>query len=163
MLVKGATGVSFLVWFLMFSLTDLYTHWHYILDRVMTVPTHIPKEVGNEIKYLSNFIHIRFTHVRLTSLATVQSYMYAWAQCHWSNPDEYTLLPLSADNVATNIIYIFMAINYLLIYTLGFLYIVILVLQMHNSLDASAPGHSPWILDWTCFLWTPLCHVYIHY
>ena len=36
-----------------------------------------------------------------------------------------------------------------------------LVLQMHNSLDISAPGHSPWILDWTCFLWTPLCHVYI--
>ena len=30
---------------------------------------------------------------------------------------------------------------------------------MHNSLDVSAPGHSPWILDWTCFRWTPLCHV----
>ena len=26
---------------------------------------------------------------------------------------------------------------------------------MHNSLDVSAPGHSPWILDWTCFLSTP--------
>ena len=22
---------------------------------------------------------------------------------------------------------------------------------------------SPWILDWTCYLWTPLCHVYIPY
>ena len=58
---------------------------------------------------------------------------------------------------------IFMAINYLLIYTLGFLYI-------SNSGYANAqlpgrfsPGHSHWILDWTCFLWTPLCHVCIPY
>ena len=34
---------------------------------------------------------------------------------------------------------------------------------MHNSLDVSAPGHSPWILDWTCYLRTLLCHVYIPY
>ena len=40
---------------------------------------------------------------------------------------------------------------------------VVLDLQMHNSLDVSAPGHPPWILDWTCYLWTPLCHVYIPY
>ena len=38
---------------------------------------------------------------------------------------------------------------------------VVLVLQMHNSLDVSAPGHSPWILDWPCYVWTPLCNVYI--
>ena len=25
----------------------------------------------------------------------------------------------------------------------------------------SAPGHSPWILVWACFFWTPLCHVYV--
>ena len=34
---------------------------------------------------------------------------------------------------------------------------------MRNSLDVSAPGHSPWILDWACYLRTPLCHVYIPY
>ena len=44
----------------------------------------------------------------------------------------------------------FMAINYLLIFTVGFFTKVIRVLQMHNSLDVSAPRHSPWILDWAC-------------
>ena len=39
----------------------------------------------------------------------------------------------------------------------------VLVLQMQNSLDVSAPGHSPWILNWTSYLWTPLSHVYIPY
>ena len=34
---------------------------------------------------------------------------------------------------------------------------------MCNSLDVSTLGYSPWILDWTCFLRTPLCHVYIPY
>ena len=37
------------------------------------------------------------------------------------------------------------------------------VTKRTNSLDVSAPGHSPWILDWACFHWTPLCHVYIPY
>ena len=31
----------------------------------------------------------------------------------------------------------------------------VLVLQMRNSLEVSAPGHSPSILDWTCYLRTP--------
>ena len=35
--------------------------------------------------------------------------------------------------------------------------------QMRNSLDVSTSGHSPWLLDWTCCLRTPLCHVYIPY
>ena len=30
----------------------------------------------------------------------------------------------------------------------------------NTYLDVSAPGHSLWILDWTCYLRTPLCHVY---
>ena len=41
--------------------------------------------------------------------------------------------------------------------------LVVLVLQMCNSLDVSATGHSPWILAWTCYLQTPLCHVCIPY
>ena len=57
----------------------------------------------------------------------------------------------------------FMAINYLLIYTLGFLYINSSGSANVQPLDVSAPGHSPWILNWTCFLFTPLCHVYIPY
>ena len=66
--------------------------------------------------------------------------------------------------IVVTIIGIFMAINYFLNYTLGLLYLnMVLVLQMHNSLDVSAPGHSLWILDWTCFLWTPLWHIYIPY
>ena len=39
----------------------------------------------------------------------------------------------------------------------------ILVLQMYNSLDISAPGNSPWTLDWTCYLRIPLCYIYIPY
>ena len=63
--------------------------------------------------------------------------------------------------IVMTIIGIFMANNYLLNYTLGFIYLSSLVLQMLNSLDVSVPGHSLWIVDWTCYLWTPLCHVYI--
>ena len=53
----------------------------------------------------------------------------------------------------------FMAINYPLFYTWGFLYI-----SSSGSANAQLPEyfrlwHSPWILDWTCFLLTPLCHV----
>ena len=63
--------------------------------------------------------------------------------------------------IVVNIIGNFMANNYLLIYTLGFLYI-----SSSGSANAQLPGcfrpgHSPWILDWTCFIWTPSCHVYI--
>ena len=32
---------------------------------------------------------------------------------------------------------------------------------MRNSLDVSAPEHSPLIFDWTCYLWTSFCHGYI--
>ena len=39
---------------------------------------------------------------------------------------------------------------------LGFLN---LVLQMRTSMDVSVPGHSLWILDWTCYFRTPLCYV----
>ena len=42
-------------------------------------------------------------------------------------------------------------------------HLVVLVLQMRNSLGVSAPGHYPRILDWTCYLRTPLCHIYIPY
>ena len=34
---------------------------------------------------------------------------------------------------------------------------------MRTSLDVSAPEHSLCILDWTCYLWTLLCHVLILY
>ena len=34
---------------------------------------------------------------------------------------------------------------------------------MCNSLDVFTHGHSPWILDWTCYVWTPFCHVYTPY
>ena len=34
-----------------------------------------------------------------------------------------------------------------------------LVLTLHTSLDVFAPGYPLWILDWTCYLQTPLCHV----
>ena len=57
-----------------------------------------------------------------------------------------------------DIITIYMAINYLLIYTLGFLY-----MSSSGSANAQLPGHSPLILDWTCFLWNPLFQVYIPY
>ena len=65
--------------------------------------------------------------------------------------------------INVTIIGIFMSIHYFLNYTLGFLY-----LSSSGSANAQvsgsfAPGHSPWILDWICFLWTPLCHVYIPY
>ena len=33
------------------------------------------------------------------------------------------------------------------------------ILQMRTSLDVSAPGHSFWILDWSYYLRTHLCHV----
>ena len=42
---------------------------------------------------------------------------------------------------------------------LDFLYQVVLVLQMLTFLDVSTLGHSLWILDWTCYLRTPLYHV----
>ena len=65
--------------------------------------------------------------------------------------------------IDVTIIGIFMAIHYLLNYTLSFL-------QLSSSGSANAqlpgcfyPGHSPWILDWTCYLRTPLCHVCIPY
>ena len=66
------------------------------------------------------------------------------------------------DTYIVTITGIFMAIIYLLIYTLLSLYISNSG-SAKNSLDVSAPGLSPWIFSWTCFLWTPLCHVYIPY
>ena len=39
----------------------------------------------------------------------------------------------------------------------------VLILQMRISLDVSTLWHSLWILDWTCYLRTPLCHVKILY
>ena len=42
---------------------------------------------------------------------------------------------------------------------LSLLYWVVLILQMSTTMDVSAPGHSFWILDWTCYLRTPLCNV----
>ena len=61
------------------------------------------------------------------------------------------------------IIGIFMAINYFLNYTLGFLSLSSSGSANAQLPDVSAPGHSSWILEWTCYLWTPLCHVYIPY
>ena len=43
------------------------------------------------------------------------------------------------------------------LYFCNFCNLVILVLQIRTFLDVSVPGHSLWILDWTCYLWTPLC------
>ena len=37
--------------------------------------------------------------------------------------------------------------------------LIVLVLQMRTSLDVSAPGLCLWLLDWTCCLRTPWCHV----
>ena len=62
--------------------------------------------------------------------------------------------------IVVSITGIFVAINYLVIYTLGFLYI-------GNS--GSAKCTTPWMflpLDilleyWIEHVWTPLCHVYI--
>ena len=47
--------------------------------------------------------------------------------------------------IVVTIIGIFKAINYLLIYTLGFLYINNSGSAMHNSLDVSAPGRYTYI------------------
>ena len=57
----------------------------------------------------------------------------------------------------------FMAINYFLNYTLGFLYLSSPVSANAQLPECFALGHFPWVLDWICFLWTPLCHVYIPY
>ena len=62
--------------------------------------------------------------------------------------------------IVVTIIGIFMAIHYFLNYTLGFRW-----LSSSGSANVQLPGcfrpiHSPWILDWTCYLRTPLCHVY---
>ena len=56
---------------------------------------------------------------------------------------------------------IFMANLFILNYTFRLFVTIVLVLQKRNCLDVSAPGHSLWILDWICYLRTPLCHVYI--
>ena len=45
----------------------------------------------------------------------------------------------------------------------AFCNLAVLVLQMRKSLDVSTPGHSPWILDGTCYLRTSFCHGYIPY
>ena len=60
--------------------------------------------------------------------------------------------------IIVTIIGIFMAIKY---YTLGCLY-----LSSSGSANAQFRGcFSPWTfslnIDWTCYLWTPLCYVYI--
>ena len=62
-----------------------------------------------------------------------------------------------------HVIGLLMAIHYFLNYILGFL-----LLSSSGSANAQLPGcfhpaHSPWILEWTCYLRTPLCHVYIPY
>ena len=49
--------------------------------------------------------------------------------------------------IVVTIIGIFMAINYFLNYTLGFLYLSSSGSANAHSLDVSAPGHSPRILD----------------
>ena len=61
--------------------------------------------------------------------------------------------------IVVTIIGIFEAILFILNYTfrLSVTKYTVLVLQIRNSLCVSARGHSPWILDWTCFLWIPLC------
>ena len=61
------------------------------------------------------------------------------------------------------IMIVVMAIYYVLDYTLGIIYVSSSGSANAQPLDVSAPGHSPWILDWTYNLWTPLCHVYIPY
>ena len=78
---------------------------------------------------------------------------------HWRYMEFYFIMIFI--NIFVTITGIFMTINYLLIYTLGFLYI-------SNSGSANAqlprcfcPWTFSWILDWTCFLGYPLCHVYI--
>ena len=60
--------------------------------------------------------------------------------------------------IVVTIIGIFMAINYFLSYTLGFLYLSSSGSAMHNSLDVSTSGHSPRLMDWTCYLLTPLLY-----
>ena len=45
--------------------------------------------------------------------------------------------------IVVTIVGSFMDTNYLLIYTLGFFYISSSGSAKHNSLDVSAPGHSP--------------------
>ena len=52
---------------------------------------------------------------------------------------------------------------YIVLHVKAFCNLVILVLQINTSLNVSAPGHSLWILDWICYIRTPLYLVYIIY
>ena len=64
--------------------------------------------------------------------------------------------------IVVTIIGIFTAIIFILNYTFRLSESeVILVLQMHTSLDVFAPVHSLWILDWTCYRRPTLCNVKI--
>ena len=57
---------------------------------------------------------------------------------------------------------IFMAILFMLNYTFMLsvtrLFSKYVVLQIRTSLGVSANGHSLWVLDWTCYLCSPLCY-----
>ena len=58
-------------------------------------------------------------------------------------PVTISLIELYFIMIVVTIIGIFMAINYFLNNTLGFLYLSSSGSAMHNFLDVSTPGHSP--------------------